>query len=635
MKPLYDVHFHVQNLTHAHLEAFIDRLRKDSKVAQLLLKPIKPELLDALLLAAPLVGVFRIVKRILKGIGGNPDKPTEAHLRILNLLLLMNRPIDEYFLAVHDELGHMLTPNFGIGQQKFDHVMVSALIMDYTDRDYSSSWTKGIPYAQRSKPVVRQTEDLLAGMKRYRETLRERNEAPKLTVLPFLGLNPENYGLEPERYVMLKAKLDQGSAEHIFSTGMGRAKASYIPASGRLDWKAESFTDQDVNDLVAAIKPGQATEDVRLTQVALQDFKKKLEGKSASAVALLVNLNQNKLSAALRDKFVYEPKPQGGVLTWKGGHMSESERNELIKALEKPAESTEASRKLNAYSYSAGRIEYVFKSLEDKETTTIQKLLNQFFGAKQVTKAEVIANQEVWTGNINTVGQGLFTGIKLYPPLGFDPNPGGSTEHIHENSRKKRVWYLYKFCEDRQIPITVHTSDGGFQIMEEHLHFKFTSPEGWLGVLQSFPKLRINFAHNGVQSAIMNNGEHSWKRILFEQIICARKPNGEWAFANTYSDVSDLLNSTEAYEQWEEGMAVLKLDNAQWIHLSDRLLFGSDFMINLRESEKYSDYLSRFVINEPKSHPPKNNKFKLQLNSPELRHKMCVTNAERFLFPNG
>jgi len=635
MKPLYDVHFHVQNLTHAHLEAFIDRLRHDSKIAQLLLKPVKPELIDALLLVAPLAGVFRIVKRILKGIGGNPDKPTEAHLRILNLLLLMNRPIDEYFLAVHDELGQMLTPDFGIGQNTFDHVMVSALIMDFTDRDYASSWTKEIPYAQRSKPVVRQTEDLLAGMKRYRETLRQRNEVPNLTVLPFLGLNPENYGLEPERYVMLKAKLVQGLAPHIFSTGKGNAKATYIPASGRLDWKAAEFTEQDAKDLVAAIKPGQRQTDVLLTETALRDFKDKLDGKRADAVALLVNLNVGSLSAPLRGKFSYEQKTQGGLFVWKERHMSEGERNELIYALQKPAESTESSRALNAYSYSAGRIEYVFKSLEDKDTTSIQKLLNQFFGAKKVTKAQVIANQEAWTGNISTMSSGLFAGIKLYPPLGFDPNPGGSTEHIHENSRKKRVWYLYKFCEDRQIPITVHTSDGGFQIMEEHLHFKFTSPERWLGVLVNFPKLRINFAHNGVQSAIMNNGEHAWKKILFEQIICARNTKGEWAYPNAYSDVSDLLNTAKAYQQWEEGMAALNLDKAQWEHLSNRLLFGSDFMINLRESEKYTDYVSRFVMNKPASHPPKSTKLKLQLNNPELRYKMCVTNAERFLFPNG
>ena len=634
MQPFYDCHFHVQNLTHPHLDAFIDRIRNDSKLAKLVLNPISPALIDAALLAAPLAGLFLLTKHILKGIAGNESRPTEAHLRILNLLMLMNRPIDEYLMAVNEEAEQMLAaPDFKIGSHRFDHFMLSALIMDYTDRDYSSSWTKSIPYSQEKKPVVRQTEDLLAGMKRYRETLRSQGKTAHLTVLPFLGMNPENYGIAAEHYVMLAAKLDQGEAPHIFNTAQRQHKAFYNPSSGRLTWIKSTITDQDIADLKAAIKPGQNAQDVAITNQALDDLKQKFE-RQVTTVSLLVNLNTAQLQS-FQDKFKWESKGQGGLLTWSSGHMNEQERLALIKALDKPGDIEENKfRQQNAYAYSIGRIDFLFQSLESEDKITIQELLNQFFGNTQVTKAKVIANQEMYPGSIGAMKEGLFAGIKLYPPLGFDPNPGDD-ENIHLNSRKKRAWYLYSFCEKRQIPITVHTSDGGFQIMDETLHFKFTSPERWKGVLRNFPNLRINFAHCGVQSAIMNNGQHTWKRIIFKELMCAKKPDGSWAYPHVYSDVSDLLNTTDAYKEWEEGMAALQLTDEEWDHVSDRLLFGSDFMINLRESERYSNYVERFVKNEPQSFPAPKAGRKLQFINESLRFKMSVTNPEAFLFPNG
>ncbi len=633
MKPFYDCHFHVQNLTHPHLEAFIDRIRNDSKIAKLLLKPIDPVVLDIALLAAPIAGLFIIVSRIVTGITGQETGPTEAHLRILNLLVLMNRPIDEYFLAVDEEVSALMEKGFHIGDDQFDQIMLSALIMDYTDRDYRSNWTKTIPYAQARKPVVRQTEDLLAGMKRYRETLEAKGKEASLTVLPFLGINPENYGLEPESYVMLAAKLDQGDAPSIFSTAQGSPKAFYNPTSGRLDWRTSVLSVDDLTLLKNCIKQDQPQDKIALAKQQLDDLKKLVESQPVPEISLLVNLDENRLQG-FREKYVYSAKPQGGIFSWKADHMTEQERKTLIDALAKPPEQEDRVREMNAYASSIGRIEYLFRSLENKDTLSIQQLLNQFFGSRQVTQEEVLANQKAWPGSIEKMSRGLFSGIKLYPPLGFDPNPGDD-EHIHSNSRKKRMWYLYKFCEARQIPITVHTSNGGFQIMEKHLHFKFTSPARWKGVLRNFPNLRINFAHCAVEDAVMNNGLHEWKKILFEELMCARKQDGSWAYPNVYADVSDLLNTTKAYEQFEDGMTALNLDDEQWAHVEDRLLFGSDFMINLRESESYSDYISRFAMNKPQSHPANNANRKIQFKDDSFRYKMAVTNPTRFLFPFG
>ena len=638
MSTLFDCHFHVQNLTHPHIEAFVDRLRKDNKILKLLEKPISPSLIDGVLMLGPFIGIYRMVDRMLKAIGGNHTGPTEAHLRILNLLLLMNQPIDEYLKAVNKELDKLLQqPDFKIKGETFEEVLVSALIMDYTDRDYTNTW-KTIAYAQESKPVVRQTEDLLAGIKRFNDGLKA-GEKRRLSVLPFLGMNPENYGLDKEgNYVILKAKLDKNLLPDnvLVASPPTGPKAMYSPTTGRFEWLLDEMTETELEVLKNAFAANEDANHVAVSKQLLDDLFRQIRHGGATSVQLLVMLAENSLSE-FKSKFEWKPAAdaKGGEFIWKTDHMSELERKAIIKALKRPTDE-EDLRNQSAWNYSVGRIEYIFRTLEDQKPVTIQGLLNKYFGDEHATRAELEKNQTAWNGSIDAIGQGVFAGIKLYPPLGFDPNPDGN---IHQNSRKKKAWYLYGFCQKRKIPITVHTSDGGFQIMSSELHYKYTSPKRWLGVLLNFPNLYINFAHNGVQDAVMN-GPHEWKKILFEEIICA-KENGQWKYPNVYSDVSDLLNSEEAYKQWEEGMAALNLGNTpaerneKIERIKSRLLFGSDFMINLRESRSYSEYVSRFVCNKPESYAKNTSSFPLRLSDENLRYRMAVENPKRFLFSNG
>ncbi|HWP67901.1 MAG TPA: amidohydrolase, partial [Rectinemataceae bacterium] len=57
-----------------------------------------------------------------------------------------------------------------------------------------------------------------------------------------------------------------------------------------------------------------------------------------------------------------------------------------------------------------------------------------------------------------TVGYSPFAGIKLYPPMGFDPWPDDEAE-------REKVKILYSFCEKKNVPIITHCDDGGFRVL--------------------------------------------------------------------------------------------------------------------------------------------------------------------------
>ena len=70
----------------------------------------------------------------------------------------------------------------------------------------------------------------------------------------------------------------------------------------------------------------------------------------------------------------------------------------------------------------------------------------------------------------------VFFGVKLYPPLGFDPWPQDTNE-------LKKVRYLYSFCEKNRVPIITHCDDQGFKGINPLEAWKFTDPASWKTVL--------------------------------------------------------------------------------------------------------------------------------------------------------
>lgn len=185
----------------------------------------------------------------------------------------------------------------------------------------------------------------------------------------------------------------------------------------------------------------------------------------------------------------------------------------------------------------------------------------------------------------------IFAGIKLYPPLGFDPWPE------EDRSELEKVRFLYSECIRRKIPITVHCSGSGFVTSTDAM--KFTDPSlQWQKVLTrpEFRDLKLNFAHLGTQY----DGNENWRKAIFNYIIRNK---------NIYTDCSCQTPHERDYEKIQMMM------NGE---TDQNILFGSDFVINLIWSKSYNEYLSNFI------------------NTPHLTERqkelLCEVNPERFLF---
>lgn len=186
--------------------------------------------------------------------------------------------------------------------------------------------------------------------------------------------------------------------------------------------------------------------------------------------------------------------------------------------------------------------------------------------------------------------QKRFYGIKFYPPLGFDAWPKDKTE-------LRKVRLLYDFCTAYDLPIITHCDDQGFRTYRTTQAWNWTNPNHFIPALEVYPELRIDFAHFGTQySAKSHNTLNSLAATVagqpnspwFYQIIDLMKiyPHvmSDFSFSGTspafYTEVLNYLGS-----QSEEARESLK----------DRMMFGSDFSINLLKVESYSEYYEIFA----------------------------------------
>jgi predicted TIM-barrel fold metal-dependent hydrolase len=174
---------------------------------------------------------------------------------------------------------------------------------------------------------------------------------------------------------------------------------------------------------------------------------------------------------------------------------------------------------------------------------------------------------------------GRFAGIKVYPPLGFDPWPEGGRE-------REKVELLWSFCELRDIPVVTHCDDQGFRVVPLEEDWRYCSPARWEPLLRFHPRLRLDFAHFGARyfQPIGRPASTEWTDRIVRLMV---------DYPNVYADFS--FNGTDpAYYEWleaylgnlSEGLAAL---------VEERLLFGSDFVANLTKIRSYSDYFRIFA----------------------------------------
>jgi len=191
-----------------------------------------------------------------------------------------------------------------------------------------------------------------------------------------------------------------------------------------------------------------------------------------------------------------------------------------------------------------------------------------------------------------------FTGVKLYPPLGYFPfDP--------------RMYPVYEYCQANNLPIVAHCSPYNpvhnkgskrkikklLEISErpiktrgkskKELCSNFTNPLNYKKVLTDFPNLKICLAHFGSthywEEYLSNPGrEGNWFEIIKDMIE---------EYPSLYSDISFTLNRKEFFPV----LKVLLTDDK----LNKQILFGSDYyMVETKSDERRFGIDLRAAIGE-------------------------------------
>ncbi len=228
-----------------------------------------------------------------------------------------------------------------------------------------------------------------------------------------------------------------------------------------------------------------------------------------------------------------------------------------------------------------------------------EMLNNKYFKDYEGKQQTLYENMGKFNGNIDDIGSNFFAGIKVYPPLGFDPWPD-------DNDEREKVIILYDCCIKKGIPITTHCSNGGFKAESKENVKNFTAPGiKWKKVLEEYPELKINFAHFGLQSNFLLFFRRTeWRNSIIKLIS---------EYPNVYADISDLSLSNPGCKYLED----LIERNSNNHKLKDRILFGTDFLISLIWTNSYNESFNSFKeTNYLKSH----------------KENFCSNNPEKFLF---
>jgi len=245
---------------------------------------------------------------------------------------------------------------------------------------------------------------------------------------------------------------------------------------------------------------------------------------------------------------------------------------------------------------------------QNYEADEIEELIRKYFGANAASKQELLANMGRFDGDIEHLTIGSFAGVKVYPPLGFDPWPDGRYGDAEE---LRKVKLLYSLCCEKNIPITAHGGTGGFVTVDKKRLRSYASVEKWEKVLTAFPDLRLNLAHFPMYEKMLwfvPNPAHPLRNAYLKLVL-----NHE----NAYIDFSCQVVDDEYFVALAK--ALRRLPSPERKKLSERILFGSDFAVNLLGIESYSKCLTLYS--------------KTKALTGDEKHAFCCLNPGRFLFP--
>lgn len=294
-------------------------------------------------------------------------------------------------------------------------------------------------------------------------------------------------------------------------------------------------------------------------------------------------------------------------------------------------------------------IEWIDKIVKQSRNNSIQRLMYKYFGEyngndknlydKFRKRYQYYFRDDGYAYNIDKIRSHSIAGIKFYPPLGFNPWP-------EEEDKQEKIKFIYRFCNERQIPITVHAHMISFDTISKKLKEKYTDPARWINILKDYPQLKLNFAHMGMKTRENYRSLSSWAIIILEYL--------KFSNHNIYTDFSCL-----ALKDWKhsfykdleiiikktaDNQNILKKCNKKTLkiiaeirktlsaktaggndvkgnnnHIMERILFGTDFMLHLFYNDSCFDYLDYF-FNRNTSFNDKEKKL------------FCNINPRRFIF---
>ena len=162
---------------------------------------------------------------------------------------------------------------------------------------------------------------------------------------------------------------------------------------------------------------------------------------------------------------------------------------------------------------------------------------------------------------INALSGGVFKGVKIYPVMGFTPDD-------------KRLYQIYEYCAENNIPITAHCENGGIPGFKKQYHL--ADPKYWAPVLKDFGTLTLNLAHNDRTGS-------DWQPRIAELIMTHR---------NVYTDIS--FDTEMWFMPRKYFKSIKRMLNSPKIQ--DRVLYGTDWYMGrfLWTEASYLNWFSKY-----------------------------------------
>lgn len=184
-----------------------------------------------------------------------------------------------------------------------------------------------------------------------------------------------------------------------------------------------------------------------------------------------------------------------------------------------------------------------------------------------------------------------FVGVKIYPPMGFQPL---GNEKIDSRRRRpslaqldRRLEALYAWCEAEQVPVMAHT---GHSMGRDNAHDGLSAPVWWDRVVSRFPGLRVNAGHFGGD---YHAGSEDWPRQFVKLMGTERGSRfyADLGFADGLFDPK-----SKAYARTAGFLAGSVAGNGS-ASVHSRIMYGSDWLMlsRLPRWAEYAHAVERFV----------------------------------------